>query len=355
MRPLVPSVLSDTLDTFRPRTSALSATQFRQHKYSVYEISSGNEFSVPEMAQGGYNITNMREANKRVFDGANGVSPTFTNDKVRESYTATDFKQQGIAANQTRAFGYSISHMKDCGFTTGEFHATGFDIGDIRGVGFTPINYNHGGYTAAAVYSIGFHSCSHFKGGAYEASVVRPLGPEAFKIGDFHSAGYSVREVRAAGFTAGDCKSTSYTVSQIRYGGFNLRSCKDSAKFTVREALSVAFPPHHLRGVGYEPAEWRSCSPPCTARVCRNAGYYAAQVVDGGYSIAECREAAYLASEVLRGEDVTLASLRDGGYSPRQSRQANFTFRALKNVGYTATEFIRSALSPPLFAQVLIA
>ena len=146
--------------------------QFRQHKYSVYEISSGNEFSVPEMAQGGYNIANMREANKRVFDGANGVSPTFANDKVRESYTATDFKQQGIDAKQTRAFGYSISHMKDCGFTTGEFHATGFDIGDIRGVGFTPINYNHGGYTAAAVYSIGFHSCSHFKGGAYEADML---------------------------------------------------------------------------------------------------------------------------------------------------------------------------------------
>ena len=134
-------------------------------------------------------------------------SPTTRSVKATRRRTSSN---RASTQSKHEAFGYSISHMKDCGFTTGEFHATGFDIGDIRGVGFTPINYNHGGYSALEVYSIGFHwKCSHFKGGAYEARVARPL--EAFKIGDFHSAGYSVRDVRLAGFTAGDCRSTSRT------------------------------------------------------------------------------------------------------------------------------------------------
>lgn len=226
-------------------------------------------------------------------------------------YSAAELKAAGYGVDELRAAGFAPAELRAAGFTASALKAVGLTAGELVRAGFAPAELLAAGFTPSELSQAGINADQLIAAGIstqqLEAASIS-LKPSANLSKDCSPA--ALQNARKQGVSAAELSKLKCGVAALKAAGYTAQELRNTAGYTAKELIAAGFVAEDLKNAGF------------TAGELERAGLTAKQLKTAGYGADELRAAGFTATDLAKA-----------GFSPDELKVAGFSDGELARAG----------------------
>lgn len=274
----------------KERSAGVSAFLIKQYGGCQLSALKAAQFSPEQLTRLGYTPQQV-EAASALSDGAIHKAGCDVG-QLQQLY------KSGVDATRLRQLnGCNATVLKRAGFDPQSLSAAGFTPEQLVGAGFLPEQLNKEAINPSAALAAG--RTGNCNAGALEQIKSSGLSANAVKqtlgcpLSALKNAGFSPKELKAAGFTAAELKNAGFSPSDLKTLGYTAKELK-AAGFNAGQLKAAGFTPEALRQAGFKAADLKKAG--FNAKALKGAGYTADDMKAAGYNENDLANAGFAPS-----------------------------------------------------------
>ncbi len=305
-------------------TAGFTLTNFKGNNYPALVLT--KSFNPGQLQQVGYLNSDILAAGyppsvlKSYFSVSELKGALFTASELKSEYSVAQLKAGGYTANNLSG-----------SFTIQELVSGNFGAQDLKDAGYS-ISQLVSHFSTAQLEQAGFSSTEI-------ANASQPIA----SVEDLIAQNYNVLQIKNAGYGLAALKShfsiqalkSAFTDLQIITGGYQISELRNGG-YTPKNLVDNGVDINNLRSGGYTAEQMRLSL--YNINTLQQLGYNDSEIIGGGYSVIQLRDANYSANLLHNTYNYTGQQLKQAGYLVSDMRSANFNLTTLIGLGYNATQ-----------------